>query len=334
MGNRIRVAHIGNTANVAYYFSYLMKRYNVESTVYQPRIPSSAMAPIYYGYDSGNPLSIDLQFYQRDQRLESFRKIANEYDIVELHEGGGFLSPYLRFTSAKRIAHFHGSELRSKTYKKRLLRVFFQLSRFDHILLSTPDLKDLIWDKTAEVLLNPIDPLIDSIRSSDGNYVFYPTRIDEEVKGSDLVFKAWEKIQIKYPDLKLIAVRWGSDAAKYENLTKQDEHVIWLNLLNRQEYVKTLCGASIVLGQFKSNSLGLIELEAISAEKPVLSLNTLNTNQPETISDESIRILEDYNYKNEILKKQRNILLPYDHNRLSKQLFDVYCNVLETSVKR
>jgi len=35
----IKVAHIGNNANVAYFYSHLLRKLGVESTVYQTRTP-------------------------------------------------------------------------------------------------------------------------------------------------------------------------------------------------------------------------------------------------------------------------------------------------------
>jgi glycosyltransferase involved in cell wall biosynthesis len=327
--NPIRVAHIGNTANVAYYYSHLMNRYNIESTVFQPKNPTIDMNAIYYGYESGNPLGVDLQFYEREKRVFSFRKIANMYDIIELHEGGGFLAPFLRNTSAKKIGHFHGSELRLATIRKRLLHVAFRLAKYDHLLLSTPDLRNFIWDKKAEVLLNPVDPSLSLKDNLSGNYLFYPTRVDDEVKGSNYVFESWPLIKKVYPDLKLLAVRWGVDADKYESLTNRDESIVWLDVLNRSEYSKILGGAKIVLGQFNLESLGLVEQEAISIGKPVLCLGTMKTNNPEKIAQESINILNDQKYKTEVYKVQKQLLAPYDPNTLSKQLYEIYLKVLD-----
>lgn len=329
MAKKISVAHIGNTANIAYYFSHLIKQYSIESTVFQPKSPTAIMSKIFYGYESGNPLNVNLKFYEQKNRIAQFRKIANEYDIVELHEGGGFRSVTTRLTSSKRIAHFHGSELRGKRLSKRLLRLVFRLSGFDQILLSTPDLKEFVWDKKAEVLLNPIDPVISRTNAASGRFIFLPTRLDDSVKGSQLAFEAWSNIREKLNDLKLVVIRWGSDAQKYENLTKGDDCIVWLDPLNRPEYIKTLSSADLVFGQFKFDILSLVELEAIGAEKPVISVNTSKVSSPEDIANESIRLLVDDNYKQKVKTSQQSLLAPYNPKQLSRQLYETYIRVLE-----
>ena len=315
---------------MAYYYSHLMRSHNVDSKIYQPEYPSAQMAKTYYGYESGNPLNMDMQFYSRKDRLHLFREIGKDYDVVELHEGGGFYSTTLLFTPAKRIAHFHGSELRSKGLRKTLLRVGFRLSGFSHILLSTPDLKDHVWSKSAEVLLNPVDPSIKNTQDQSGGYLFLPTRIDDRIKGSNLVFEAWKTIREINHNATLMAINWGPDASRYVSSTKGDDRINWLPLLNRTEYVKALSRATLVLGQFNINILSLIELEAMQAGKPVISLNTSGIRTSSEIAKETIRLLSDDSYRRAVVSEQRRFLAPYDPELLARQLHNAYTRVLGT----
>ena len=328
MVRRIKVAHIGNTANVAYYYSFLLKQYNVESTIFQTNSPSSQMVKTYYGYESGNPLNLNLEFYDEKKKIFKFREIANTYDILELHEGGGFFSPALRITTAKKIAHFHGTELRSQKLNKILLRMVLRLAGFNHIFLSTDDLVNYIWDKKAEVLLNPIDPYLSSIKTNSGGYIFLPTRLDDKIKGSNYFFSAWKTIREKLPEIKLIAINWGPDSKKYMNMTNNDKKITWLPLQNRNDYVDILSKADLVVGQFNFNILSLIEEESISLKKPVVSLKASNTNEPKKIANEIVQLFTDKNYLETTINNQSSMISPFNSSSLSKQLYNAYIKLL------
>jgi len=90
------------------------------------------------------------------------------------------------------------------TSLKKGFRLWFfrKVINFDKILVSTPDLIKEVWTgANAEVLLNPLDPVIENIKRRDGDYIFLPTRHDNFVKGTDRFFHAWRTIREDFPTL-------------------------------------------------------------------------------------------------------------------------------------
>ncbi|MCX6648463.1 MAG: hypothetical protein NTV61_03640 [Candidatus Bathyarchaeota archaeon] len=338
---KIRVAHIFNTANVAYYYSHILKTYGVESTVYQKVTPRSVvMSKIMYGYESGNPLNVDLGWLSDGclNQAMDLNDIRDDFDIVELHEGGGLLgSTIVNTFPCKRIAHFHGTEIRVEkdfTSGKWLRKQYFRYGmNYDRIVLSTPDLVQCIWKGAdAVVLLNPIDPTINEFRNKHEEgfeYIFYPTRQDDAIKSSDRVFAAWRIIRESRQDLHLVAIRWGRNYPEHEAETKGDDRVIWIDPLTRRDYIAYLKGAALVLGQFKLPAHGLIELEAIFAGKPLVSYHFSGIDAPSDIANEVLRLLNDDAYRESSTNKQLSWVKPfYDNEKLGTQLYDIYRGVM------
>lgn len=338
---KIKIAHIFNTANIAYYYSYILKKYGVESKVYQNATPRNvAMSKIMYGYESGNPLNVKLGWLSNNlwKKIIDLNYIRDDFDIVELHEGGGLLgSTIVNSFPCRKIAHFHGTEIRVKkafTSGKWLRKQYFRYAmNYDKILLSTPDLTQCIWkDAGAIVLLNPVDPTIVEFREKheeDFDYIFYPTRQDDDAKASDIVFAAWRIVRESRPDLRLVTIRWGRDYLEHEAETKGDNRVIWINPLTRPDYIAYLRGSALVLGQFRLPIHSLIELEAIFSGKPVVSYHTSGVNRPLDIANLVLRLLNNDAYRESSVNRQlKEVKQFYDSEKLGSQLYDIYQDVL------
>jgi len=336
----LKVAHVGNDANVAYFYSHLLRKLGVESTIYQTRTPLNFETQIMnYGYDSGNPLNINLKYLEGKNlvnRVLDLVKIGSEYDVIHLHGGGGLVgSTSTKFTPAKRIGHFHGSDIRrfGPTSQKKRFRLWFfkKIINFDKILVSTPDLIKEVWTgANAEVLLNPLDPVIENIERSKGDYIFLPTRHDNFVKGTDRFFRAWRTIRERLPHIKLVTIRWGVDCPRLEENTKDDNRIIWINPLTRTEYIEYLRGSQLVIGQFILDIYSLIELEAIYSGIPLISLHSSKINSPEEIANEAIRLLGNDAHRLMVIKNlKREIEKIYNPDKLSRQLYSIYLELLE-----
>jgi hypothetical protein len=338
----IRVAHIFNTANVAYYYSHILKKFGVESTVYQSVTPRNvAMSKIMYGYESGNPLNVNLGWLSENlwKRINELYDLRDKYDLIELHEGGGLLGSTIINTFAnKKIAHFHGTEIRVKknyTSGKWLRKQYFRyLMHYDQILLSTPDLVDSIWkNSNALVLLNPIDPTIDELRDKhkeNFEYIFFPTRQDDSIKSSESVFKAWEIIRERRPDLHFVAIKWGRNYLEHMSETKGDSRVMWIDPLTRRDYLAYLKGSALVLGQFKLPIYSLIELETIFTRKPLVCYRSAGINEPLDIANEALRLLNNDSYRESSVSKQwMEVEQSYNNEELGKKLYNIYRSLLE-----
>lgn len=286
----MKVAHLGNIANVAYFLAYVMKTsYNIDSIIYLPKTPLSEPAKkIIYGYESGNPLNLVFRYYNNPNKLLhhiNILKIASDdFDIIHLHEGGQISGSLMaKISGAKIIRHFHGSDIRKTwmTPKRNLIKTCYKIIKEDKVLLATSDLLDYLpfnhQKMLAETLPNMIDPMVLTIgEPSTDQVIFLPTRHDEDTKKTSLAFKAWTQIKETNDKVILKTISWGKNYTSFKDALKKDDRVLWLPPLNRRQYVDELSKSTIIWGQFQLRRFGLTELEAMYSMRPVITKVDVN----------------------------------------------------------
>jgi len=103
--------------------------------------------------------------------------------------------------------------------------------------------------------------------------LFSPTRHDWDVKGNDLLLKAFAKYLEHEKSACLVLVDWGYDVPKAKQLIKQlkiQEKVVFVRPMCKMELIEFYNAADIVIDQFKIGCYGTTALEAMSCKKPVL----------------------------------------------------------------
>jgi len=350
----MKIAHLGYVANVAYFLCWAMnKYYGYEGVVYQPNKPINlATQKVIYGYESGNPLKVDLIYYDVSSKIKRDLDILllqkDDFDVIHLHEGGYFSGSLMaKMSGAKVIRHYHGSDLRKSSNKplKALLRACYKLLGEDRILVSTVDLLNYVHGsnakKRAELLPNPVDPLIQKCRNDkEEAIVFLPTRHDELDKKTSIAFKAWKKLRKLNREAILVTIEWGRNYHVFKNIFKNDKNVRWLPPLNRVEYVSMLERSAVVWGQFHLRMLGLSELEAFAARKPLSAYidydsypglppsTLLGSPSPIEMASETALLLKDPDRRRaESLKFHEWVMKRHGAKNIARSLNQIYKNL-------
>ena len=283
----MKVAHFYNTVNVPYFLAYGMEKYfGIRSFLFIPSRPRDNWEKkLSYGYDSGNPLNVNIRRFrmERPKKYFDIARLLNKdkFEIIHLHGGGGIVDSILvKLSRAKVIRYFMGGELR-KSYKptgwgsSQIARICYGMLGENWNLVSTPDLINFVlWKGSLEhtsYMPCPIDPIINEGPHEDEDRftVFLPARHDELTKKTSVAFNAWKILRKLNKKVRLKTIMWGYDYPTFYEEFKNDRRVIWLPVLTRREYINHLNQSSAVWGQFAYGLLGLVEIEAMAAGKPV-----------------------------------------------------------------
>jgi glycosyltransferase involved in cell wall biosynthesis len=329
----MKVAYVtSQIVGVPYSLCVIMKKLGIETVLYRRKIRNKG-----YGANSGNPLNVDIRYLSENHILRYMQilKINNEYDIVQLHDGGGiFEAVFCGFGKAKVIYHFHGSSIREnmpnfniKSYIKKIYWKY--LGIHSKALVSTEDL--LSHWKGAELLLDPTDQTLYQKQRQiniEQPYILSSHSCDDGIKGTFKVFSAWSILKKKFPNYTLHVVNWGKDAKYYKDKTKNDSSIVWHEFIQRDEYISLLAGATVNWGEFVIPSYGLTELEAFALGVPdVTGIDITDI----TLAEKTEKIILDDNIRSIVLDKQKQIVLKYDPDKISKQLYNIYMGVLNVS---
>ena len=326
----VKVAYItSQIVGVPYTYCVIMKKLGIETVLYRRKIKNKG-----YGAESGNPQDVDVRYLNENPILRYIQiiKINNEYDILHLHDAGGKLEAiFCGFGKAKIIYHFHGSAIREGatnfTFLTLIKKMYWKhIGIYSKVLVSTEDL--LPHWKGSELILDPIDRellYVHRNQNTEQPYILSPHWCDDGVKGTFMVFTAWDLLKTKFTNFKLHVINWGKDAPYYKNQTKDDDTIVWHNLLSRPDFLKLMAGATVSWGEFIIPAYGLTEIEAFTIGVPDVSDPDITEVE---LAEYTEKLILDDNLRSAVIDKQKQIILKYDSDIISKRMFDIYMSVL------
>lgn len=275
----MKVIHFGTIANVPYLLCYGLRRYGIEASVVITHIKQ----PFLYNKHN-NIYQVDLISLEELNDYFYLWKRLLQADILHFHCDVSLAHTFLInlplqfILQIKLVRHFHGSDIRTLSPKKKKILASISNLLKEKVLVSTFDLMRY-WDG-AIYLPNPIDPIFFEATSREEEHsIFLPTRLENKTKNVDFAFRAWDILRKINHDIFLKVIFWGEDKNYYFARYKHDQRVIWLNVMSHKEMAFEMKKSSLIWGQLKFGSLGLIELEGMASGKPVL----MKFNPPETI---------------------------------------------------
>jgi glycosyltransferase involved in cell wall biosynthesis len=192
---------------------------------------------------------------------------GNPYDVVHIH----WLSQGIIGLLIGRpfFAQAHGSDLHVNMGNPVLRKVTrMVLAKARLVFYVTPDLPAYApgFDEKFRFLPNPVEV--------DDNVAPPPTRVAKAViftrlapvKGVDRIFPGAEKLR---QSVELTALDWGPLAGEY--VQRYSGLVRFVRPIPHSEVGSFLKQFDVVIGQMQSGNLGLSELEAMAAGRPVIT---------------------------------------------------------------
>lgn len=200
------------------------------------------------------------------------------------------------------VVQAHGSDLHSREHTARLCRLVLERARV--IFYVTPNLESFIhrFADKAFYLPNPVDvatlsPSPRAPRSTRRLVIFM--RLDP-VKGADRAFPVVERLAEM--GIEVTALRWGSLAGEY--VERYGRVVNFVDPIEHDRIGEFLGQFDLVVGQMEQGALGLSELEAMAAGKPLIvgidrSLYpgdkppVVSSHDPEELLEQVVRLKDD-----------------------------------------
>ena len=265
----MRICEINDIASVASELARSLRDRGHDVEVVQPRLVGGslnwAVKPIV-----GPARAVEWAHLIRKVR-------AGHFDAVHIHYAYlGMLGVLGKFPF---LLHCHGSDVREITPYTRPM-VERSLTAADHVFFATPDLEDAVrrMRPDAEFLPNPVDaetfrPLAPASSSSR---VFLCSGLTE-IKGAVRMLAACRELAESRPDIQFTAIAGGEYTAQFAVLP----NVRLIHHQPRANLPRILSDHGVVLGQAFLGAIGMAELEAMAAARPVVTWFRFDTAYPE-----------------------------------------------------
>lgn len=217
--------------------------------------------------------------------LPLWKELFSRYDLVEAYA----TDPILTMLTGHRpcVAYEHGT-IRDIPFSDnptaRLTALAY--ARCDAVVITNPDCR-AAGDRLGVQKFVPIPHLIDRKYYDPGiaddgplpsavcpPYIFSPARHDWEIKGTDILIRAFAAIAHEYPDLQLVTPSWGGDVNRSLELMAQlglSDRVAMIEPLNIHNLIRVTRGARALVDQFRFGVFGGIGPTALAVGTPLIT---------------------------------------------------------------
>jgi glycosyltransferase involved in cell wall biosynthesis len=183
----------------------------------------------------------------------------------------------LRLKKRPLIGHAHGTDIRHTLNHKLWGRIVrHNLKNCDKILVSTPDLLETAkkYNENSQYFPNPINmtlfyPKPFKQRQKDELNVLIASACDWDLKGTDIALRALSKISSR---VNVFAIEYGKDLKKTIALARKlNLPLRMLPKVPHETLNKYYWDADVIIDQFLFGVLGMISLEAMACNRPVIT---------------------------------------------------------------
>lgn len=317
----MRILFIENIANVTYNLAKALRRKGYDVVMLTRYNPKTSFLDLCNFSDDPWVKTFKCSSMLDKSFIYLLKILSYNVDIIHCHQA--FVqSSYSLFSktlgkASKVIAHCHGSDLREfgQLLKYGWL-INMNLRHVDHVFVSTPDLLNY-WSH-ATFLPNPVDtsrfkpssPTLDLHRGHD-YAILAPARQVWTQKRQDVFLHALKAIIEDGYDCNLLMVDYGVDSNKTKQLAKDlhlEHHVSFAPLIRPEAMPEYYNSADMTWDQIGLGAMGMISLEALACNKPVLSDFNYYNAYPELpplirayslkdIVTETEKVIDSYNFK-------------------------------------
>ncbi len=256
----LRVAYVNDIAYIVETLTPALGRRGIRSCV--------------VGRHSGDPSLNRDSFAQNVIRIRSSLARARDIDILHINYAlYGFMA-----CGSKRpvILHCHGSDLRpGRTLKERISNTISKMSLrlADQVWYSTTDMGAYFTggEVSSRYMPNPVaEPFFGtSVKTPDKKHVLFAVPLTR-LKGADIAIEAMH-ILTKDPDIRISTFAYNPKRGDFLSLIKQiPKSVRLLPWTPHDKMPELMSSADVVVGRLRMGSMGVTELEAMAAARPLV----------------------------------------------------------------
>lgn len=281
--------------------------------------------------------------------FDLFVKIPR-YDVIHIFSASYFsflLAPtpavlIAKLFRKKTILNYRSGE--AEDHLSRWKTAIKIIRLFDKIVVSSGYLVDIFakFDLKAETIFNFVDTEKYSFRERKPlKPVFLSNRNFEELYNVSCVLRAFELIQKKYGDAKLIVAGDGAEREKLEQLAKELklENVEFVGRVAPEKMPELYAQADIYLNAPNIDNMPNSIIEAFAAGTAVISTNAggipyicesgetsllVETKDFEALAREAIRLLEDNELAQKIITEARGECVKYSWENVRERWLETY----------
>jgi len=233
------------------------------------------------------------------------------------------------------IGHAHGSDLRTSLKHPLWSRIVrHNLKNCDKVLVSTPDVFNIAkqFGSDVEYLPNLVDTELfyskPIIRHDGKKKVLIASDSNWNVKGTDIAIRALSKIK---GEVDVSIIEYGVDFGR--TIALASSLSLRLNVLPKVPHNRLneyYWSADVVIDRFKLGSLGMVSLEAIACERPVVTYVSSAYPEYKDFPLKDVKtpdgIIEAIKGNSQILwnDEYNYLIMHHDPNKVAKRIIDTY----------
>jgi len=176
-----------------------------------------------------------------------------------------------------------------------------------------------------------------------GKTVLFLGRFDEPRKGIDILMRALPSVVERFPDIRVLVVGGGNQAALRRRAGTLADHLVFLGQVDDATKARALASADVYCApNLGGESFGIVLVEAMAAGAAVIasSLNAfrrvlddgragrlVETGSPEQLARGIIELLSDDEAREQLVARGRIRADKYDWSRVADQILRVYDTV-------
>lgn len=217
--------------------------------------------------------------------LPLWKELFSRYDLVEAYATDPILAMLTGYHPC--VAYEHGT-IRDIPFADNSTARLTALAyaRCDAVVITNPDCRAAA-DRLGVQKFVPVPHLIDRKYYDPGiaddgplppavcpPYIFSPARHDWDIKGTDILIRAFAAIAHEYPDLQLVTPSWGGDVNRSLELMAQlglSDRVAMIEPLNIHNLIRVTRGARALVDQFRFGVFGGIGPTALAVGTPLIT---------------------------------------------------------------
>ncbi|WP_448223462.1 glycosyltransferase family 4 protein [Gordonia iterans] len=173
-----------------------------------------------------------------------------------------------------------------------------------------------------------------------GRTLVFLGRFDEPRKGIDILMRALPRIVECYPDLTVLVVGGGNEAALRRRAGDLAGHLRFLGMVDDETKARALRSADVyVAPNLGGESFGIVLVEAMAAGAAVVASDLVafsrvlddgaagrlvETGSPGSLADAVIELLDDDEAREELVARGRRRAARYDWSQVADQILKVY----------